>query len=421
MKLSNLLLITILSLSSCKVAPIIEPITDEVCDDFEPFYETTDSSSIVLEIKCPCEMETFDLSTKLVPYAAVQSLIYECNETQFNQIPTMPSVTNLSSKIMTGNIRAFPNLEVFRNNGIMETPIAYELISMPNLKEISLFNVTQFPDVLGTRPLEEFKITYENSASYNISVPNNLYQLANLKELSLNNLNVTDFSNWGNLSSLENLKVINTPIIRFPNTANQWTKMKTFELSKVTMRGGRPNFFQYADSLETIYLSEMEVSDNLQENIYNAPNLKSLSFSFCEMTSIPETIGKLTSLENLIITTDENQIMSFNLPMSLSNLIHLKSIVIRTNTNSFPTAILGLTNSLEAITITDEINSVPATIGDFNILKTLKLTNCNLSTLPIEIQNLADTLERLYLAGNNFSDVKKQEIQTLLPNTSIYF
>ena len=86
-----------------------------------PFYETIDSNAIVLEIKCPCETETFDLSTKLVPYSNIQSMIYDCDAARFEQIPTMPSVTRLSSNVMTSNITAFPNLEIFRNNGIMET------------------------------------------------------------------------------------------------------------------------------------------------------------------------------------------------------------------------------------------------------------------------------------------------------------
>ncbi len=422
MKLSHLLLIFgLFCLSACKVAPIAEPLVDEVCDTFEPFYETTDINSVALEIKCPCEAEPIDLPTNLAPYTSVQNMIYKCDMDRFNQIPTMPSVTRLSSKVMTSNITAFPNLEIFKNNELMETSLAYELISMPNLKELSLFNVTQFPDVLGTRALENFNMIYENSDAYNVNVPSNLYQLVNLKELSLKNMNVTDFTNWGNLSSLEHFKVNNTPIIRFPNINNQWDKLRSFEMSEVTMRGGTPNFFQYADSLTTIYLAEMEVSDRLQENIYRTPNLKSLSFSFCEINSIPEEIGDLNSLESLIIRVDEDQIQSIDLPISISNLTNLKSIVLNTNANQFPVELLSLANTLEAITIIDEIDTVPPTIGNFNTLKSLNLTNCNLFNLPFEIHNLANTLEKLYLAGNNINENTKQQIQTWLPNTDIYY
>lgn len=422
MKLSNLLIITILGLSACKVTPIPEPLIDEICDTFEPFYETTDSNSIVLQIKCPCASEILDLTTKLVPYANVQSMIYDCDAERFEQIPSMPSVTRLSSKVMTGNIRAFPNLEIFRNNGIMETPLAYELISMPNLKELSLFNVTQFPDVLGTRPLEKFKMAYENTAAYNIIAPNNLNQLANLKELVLTNMDVVSFVNFENLASLESVKVDKTNIIRFPTVTNQWSKLRHFELSEITMRGGTPNFFQNADSLETIYLSEMEISENLQENIYQSPNLKSLTISYCDFNSIPESIGNLTSLESLIITTDQNQINNtITLPSSIGNLRNLKSILISLNSNQFPNAIMNLTASLESISIQDNIGNVPAAIGNFELLKILKLTNCGLTNLPLEIQNLSNTLEKLYLTGNNFNETTKQQIQNWLPNTDIYF
>ncbi len=412
----------ILGLSSCKVAPIIEPLIDEVCDDFEPFYETTDSNSTALQINCPCETKTFDLSTKLVPYSNVQSLIYDCDIERFEQIPMMPSVTRLSSNIMTSNITAFPNLEVFKNNTIMETPLAYELISMPNLKELSLFNVTQFPDVLGTRPLENFKMVYENTPSYMVTVPNNLYQLANLKELVLTNMDIVSFINFENLASLESIKIDKTNIIRFPNLNNQWSKLRTFELSEITMRGGVPNFFGNADSLETIYLSEMELSENLQERIYQTPNLKALTISYCDFNSIPENIGNLTTLESLVITTNQDQVnTSISLPTSIDNLINLKSILVSLNSNQFPSEIMGLTNTLESISIQDNIGHLPAGIRNFDVLKTLKLTNCGLTNLPSEIQNLADTLEKLYLTGNNFDEITKQQIQNWLPNTDIYY
>jgi hypothetical protein len=44
-----------------------------------------------------------------------------------------------------------------------------------------------------------------------------------------------------------------------------------------------------------------------------------------------------------------------------------------------------------------------------------------LTNLPSEIQNLANTLDKLYLAGNNFGEGTKEQIENWLPNTDIYF
>ncbi|NJN77107.1 MAG: hypothetical protein HC803_01240 [Saprospiraceae bacterium] len=71
--------------------------------------------------------------------------------------------------------------------------------------------------------------------------------------------------------------------------------------------------------------------------------------------------------------------------------------------------------------IADNIGNVPTEIGNFTTLKTLKFINCNLTNLPSEIQNLANTLEKLYLTGNNFNDAMKLQIENWLPNTAIYF
>lgn len=419
-----LLLVLLVVLSACRDKEVFIPIltVDDACTYYIPFYERQDSQAISLNIECVCQDSFVDLNTRLLPYKEVELINFNCNTNQFDQIPAMPSVKQLTSDVVTSNIQAFQNLEVFKNKSYLETPIPYQIIFLPKLKEVVLLNATNFHEIIGTKDLEVFKMTFQNTATREITLPSNLSALTNLKELTIRNINLAMFTNFDNLVSLESLQLSNVLWVRIPQSPNQWSKLRELELSEVRLRGSIPDIFDDMDSLETIYISETELTATTQRHIYQAPNLKELTFSYCEMEAIPEEIGGLTSLQKLIINSDQStSTISINLPSTISNLTHLKSIFLSTNATEFPAGLLGLTHTLEAITIQDNIGSLPPEIGDFVALKTLKLTNCNLTALPSEIQKLATTLDKLHLTGNNFSPSARQQIMDWLPNTQIYF
>ncbi len=195
-----------MSIIACEDQNSLEPIAvNDACDSYIPFYEQQDSNAMSISIECNCKDSFVDLSTKLMPYTDVVNLDFNCNASQFNLIPTMPSVKLLTSDVATSNILAFPNLEVYKNKSFMERPLAAQIIFLPQLKEVALFNVTKFPDVLGTKPLDIFKMTFQNTALQTIELPDNLHTLSNLTELNIRNMNLAIFSNYENLVNLENL------------------------------------------------------------------------------------------------------------------------------------------------------------------------------------------------------------------------
>ena len=423
--LSLVILIVSISIIACDSPENLEPIiANNDCEAYVPFYEQQDTNALFLSVECKCLDNSVDLNAKLGLYTGVENLDFNCDESQFDLIPTMPSVTQLTSEVTTANIQAFPNLEVFKNKSYMDKPLAYQITFLPKLKEIVLFNAINFPDFIGTKPLDVFKMTFQNTGSHTITLPANLHTLTNLTELNIQNIEIAIFSNFEHLTNLEKLKLSNVLWVRIPQTANQWQKLKTLELSQISFRGSGniPDMFEDMDSLETVYISETPITTTSQKNIFEAPNLKELTFSFCELETIPDEIGNLSQLEKLIISTEQNTInSSISLPMSVGNLSNLKSIFISINANQFPVALLGLKNNLESMTIEDDISLVPASIGDFTVLKTLNLNNCALTSLPSQVQNLSNTLEKLYLRGNNFSEATKSQIENWLPNTDVYF
>ena len=395
---------------------------NENCVSYIPFYEQQDSNTTSLWIECICQDSIVDLGSKLVPYTAVEIINFNCDASQFDLIPTMPSVTHLTSEVTTANIQAFPNLEVFQNRSQMKGTLAPQLIFLPKLRELILFNVTNFSSVIDRIPLDVFKMTFEDTESQKISLPSNLNTLINLKELVIRNINTAVFSGYEDLVGLERLSVSDVLWVRIPETPNQWPELKMLDVRDVSLRGNLPDIFADMGNLEIIYIGGTPLSTTTFRNLTKAPNLKELTISNCELEEIPLELGNLTSLDKLIISTPENSLnTTITLPISVDKLENLKSIFLSTNSNQFPIALLGLKNTLESMAIKDAIGSLPTEIGEFTALRTLTLNYCGLTNLPSEIEDLSTTLENLYLVGNNFDESTKQQIVNLLPNTKIYF
>lgn len=426
MKPSILFLLTIsILLTACNKGNDVQPIaTDNSCDSFIPFYEQQDVNASSLSVHCDCLEADVDLNKQLMAYEDVVNIDFNCDAAYFDQIPTMNSVLSLTSNITTQHIiSAFPYLEVYKNKSYTKEPLARELAFFGNLREVVLLNVVNFPDFLATASWDVFKMTFESSTEQTIELPSNLSALRNLKELSIRNINVARFTNYENLTSLEHLELSNVNRwVSIPETANQWSNLKTLQISDVELRGSRtiPDIFENMNDLESVYISGTEVSTNTQIHISKAPNLKELTFSFCELEAIPDELGDLENLNKLIIATEQTNV-NITLPLSIKNLSNLKSIFVSTKSNQFPVALMGLKSTIESIAIKDDIGTVPSEIGDFTALKELKLEYCGLTSLPSEIQNIADNLEKLSLVGNDFDNAVKQQIEGWLPNTEIGF
>uniref|UniRef100_A0A2N9F1P7 Disease resistance R13L4/SHOC-2-like LRR domain-containing protein n=1 Tax=Fagus sylvatica TaxID=28930 RepID=A0A2N9F1P7_FAGSY len=122
---------------------------------------------------------------------------------------------------------------------------------------------------------------------------------------------------------------------------------------------------------------QIKVSDfawNRQSHFTSGPNLTSFDISDCpNLTSLPEGIGNLTSLQGLEISNCPNLT---SLPEGIGNLTSLQSLDIPNCPN---------------------LTSLPEGIGNLTSLQRLEISNCpNLTSLPEGIGNLT-SLQRLRL------------------------
>lgn len=146
----------------------------------------------------------------------------------------------------------------------------------------------------------------------------------------------------------------------------------------------------------------------LPETICKLSNLENLDVSFNNLSEIPKNIGKLSKLE--FFSAIGNQITF--IPDSLCSLYKLKTLYLGSNQiTSLSNNIEFLTN-LEKLSLThNNFNEIPVTIG--NLLKLKRLTihdNKNLEELPLSLENLSE-LKHLECANTK---VTEEQVSTIL-------
>ena len=113
---------------------------------------------------------------------------------------------------------------------------------------------------------------------------------------------------------------------------------------------------------------------------------------------IPDTIGRLTSLELLIIV--DNELTS--IPSSIGNLPNLQILYLNSNRlTSIPRSIGNLTHLTQINLSDNHLTALPTTIGNLINLEYLNLNNNRLTSLPI-MENCI-SLKGLKLANNRLT------------------
>ncbi|MHA1252430.1 MAG: leucine-rich repeat domain-containing protein [Candidatus Helarchaeota archaeon] len=116
----------------------------------------------------------------------------------------------------------------------------------------------------------------------------------------------------------------------------------------------------------------------------------------CELTSLPESIGNLKSLEYLGLSDNQLTI----LPESIGNLSSLKELSLWGNQlKSLPESIGNLSSLKELWLYENQLKTLPESIGNLSSLKELRLYKNQLKTLPESILDL-NSLEKLYIEPN---------------------
>ena len=118
-----------------------------------------------------------------------------------------------------------------------------------------------------------------------------------------------------------------------------------------------------------------------------------------KLTTLPESIGNLKSLQKLDL--DWNELTT--LPESIWNLKSLEILILSKNKLRTLPELIGNLSSLEKLNLEDnQLTTLPESIGNLTSLQILDLRSNKLTTLPESIGDLK-SLQTLYLDYNQFA------------------
>jgi leucine-rich repeat protein SHOC2 len=154
------------------------------------------------------------------------------------------------------------------------------------------------------------------------------------------------------------------------------------------------------DRVDKLDLQGCEIS-TLPESIGSLSSLTSLNLYNNKLDTLPESLGNLTNLTRLNL--GRNQLVT--LPDSLNNLSNLTSLFLNDNRiENFPKSLDGLFSLLKLFLKGNMLTELPDSIECLFSLKELYLENNLLTALPNSISNL-ENLKELYLSDNPWSDL----------------
>jgi len=151
-------------------------------------------------------------------------------------------------------------------------------------------------------------------------------------------------------------------------------------------------------SLESLTLYDNHLS-SLPESIGNLSFLTTLNLNDNQLTALPESIGNLKSLETLVLTSNQLK----NLPDSIVGLSSLLCLYLGGNQLTFLPESIGHLKSLNLLGRgSNQSTFLPESIGDLKSLDVFGLAGNKLTALPESIGKL-ESLDEFALTNNNLT------------------
>ena len=146
----------------------------------------------------------------------------------------------------------------------------------------------------------------------------------------------------------------------------------------------------------TLDLSSKNLSSFNVNSISNQNQVKVLNLSNNNFKSLPSEIGQFVNVEELYL---DNNLLEGSMVAEIRKMPRLRILSAKNN----------------------NLTGIPAEIGQLSNLVTVDFSNNSLDSMPNEIQNIKNNLKTFNLSGNRYSEQKKQEIKSMLPNTNVIF
>ncbi len=271
------------------------------------------------------------------------------------------------------------------NQNLGESPVSVKFLS--KLTWLSLAEIKEFPDFLENLPrLRELYL----AGIFSKRMPDWLISIVKKKYIFkyiVEGVNYEDSIVLGLLKILGWGDLIKVPI-EYDAKSSQFSQDY-----KIDVKG----------NVIGIYTNSEKGIGGIPVEIGNLKYIKELKINSFGVNFIPESIGKLTSLEYLEISFGGVR----KIPVSICNLKALKHLDLSSHKIEKIPKYINLLTSLEVLNLAfNQIDEIPNSLSQIDSLRELFINNNNLRMIPGSIQELSN-LQVLYLYENQIYELPK--------------
>jgi internalin A len=289
--------------------------------------------------------------------------------------------------------------EDFEEKGNRLTAIPQEIFQLTNLKELHIpYNqITAIPDVIAQ--LSNLT-TLDLSSNQITAIPDAIAQLSNLTMLSLAGNQIMAIPDA--ISNLANLTMLRLDGNKITSISDAFTRLAN--LTMLSLTGNQimaiPDAILNLANLTMLNLSVNQIKA-IPDTIGNLDNLSQLFLNGNQITEIPKAIATLDNLTMLDITCNEITMI----PDEIAQLANLTTLSLWGNQiTTIPDEIAQLANLTALNLSSNQITSIPDEIAQLANLTTLYLFNNQIKAIPDAISNLTN-LTTLSLSSNQITTI----------------
>lgn len=226
------------------------------------------------------------------------------------------------------------------------------------------------------------------------------------------------------IPTLENLTITSEAEVSSAITNNP-------SIIRLTLEGGGPTTLP--DNIDAmVNLKQLRVYcknfTTLPDAFENLPALEFAEFRSTSIFNVPDVFGGISTLKEIILT--DAPLKEF--PTEFLRINSIERITVdNCQLEAFPFGLDSLPNllrfsikndiTLPTIENANNIQTIPARVGDLAGLEQLNVSNLNLNQMPPEIGNLSNSLLWLYMENCPVTDAAKTNLENWLPDTEVFY
>lgn len=175
----------------------------------------------------------------------------------------------------------------------------------------------------------------------------------------------------------------------------------------------------YAQHLDSAELAELKMYKSLSDaNSVNPDSVIRLSLKWRKINNLGEELAKFKNLQELHLSS----LRLKEIPNEVFKLANLRILDVSNNRLvSIPDEIGNLINLTHLTLSQNYLIEIPVSFKYLKKLEYLDMWSNSIITFPYEISELAETLRTVDMRVIYMNDLRKEDMQKLLPKTVFYF